>query len=545
MKNIRNIKVVVISLLTLIFIQGCDETEFLDRYSKSSPNPDNFFVDASSARMALNACYSEWLNGALRLNRDMIIILDAMTDDSYWRPNRNTSIQLEQWDVYPSHSNVEEYWRMCYRSINAANFALENIPKSSDPGFTEEMQKPYMGEGYFFRAYNYLFLTMFYGDIPLFVGIEEDVSQYNKPRTERSKIYEQIIEDFKLAAENLPDQSLVPGTPCKAAALGFLAKTYLIVGNNEKAEQAARDAVASIDAGGYGLMDDYMSIWSEEGNKELLFFWSYVDNSEDYGQNMTVQRLPRDIPGVLKSNIYGDGWGYSLPQKDLYDAFEDDDPRRAYTMYSQGDDFGVYEGSEVVEGVEYIEYNEAGEQVITKVDVKPGEMVKYSARWSPTGLNVRKMTKSVKDLGNVRWDGLDIPVMRVAEVYLLLAEALAEQGKAEALVWVNKVRSRPSVNMPEKTTADGDLVDIVRHERRVELAMEGLRIYDLIRWDILEETFGDGTKVKRSVFSDYLPDDSSLKYDSPVGNLGLDPVWPIPQDELDQNDQINVQNPGF
>lgn len=73
---------------------------------------------------------------------------------------------------------------------------------------------------------------------------------------------------------------------------------------------------------------------------------------------------------------------------------------------------------------------------------------------------------------------------------------MAEQGKDEALVWVNKVRSRPSVNMPPKSTADGDLVDIVRHERRVELAMEGERIFDLLRWDAVKDVFGDGKQIK-------------------------------------------------
>jgi hypothetical protein len=107
------------------------------------------------------------------------------------------------------------------------------------------------------------------------------------------------------------------------------------------------------------------------------------------------------------------------------------------------------------------------------------------------------------------------------------------------------VRARASVNMPPKTTADGDLVDIVRHERRVELAMEGLRIYDLIRWGTISEVFGNGKKVKRNFFSDYLPESSSLKYDTPIGNLTLDPLFPIPQDEIDQNTEINTNNPGW
>ncbi|MGG6548449.1 UNVERIFIED_CONTAM: RagB/SusD family nutrient uptake outer membrane protein, partial [Prevotella sp. 15_C9] len=85
-------------------------------------------------------------------------------------------------------------------------------------------------------------------------------------------------------------------------------------------------------------------------------------------------------------------------------------------------------------------------------------------------------------------------------------------GKDEALVWVNKVRSRPSVNMPPKSTADGDLVDIVRHERRVELAMEGERIFDLLRWDAVKDVFGDGKQIKLHFYSDYLPETSSDKF---------------------------------
>ena len=140
---------------------------------------------------------------------------------------------------------------------------------------------------------------------------------------------------------------------------------------------------------------------------------------------------------------------------------------------------------------------------------------------------------------------MDIPAMRMAELYLILAEALAEQGKAEALTWVNKVRSRASVNMPPKTTADGNLIDIVRHERRVELAMEGLRIFDLIRWKTIAEVFGNGKKVKRNFYSDYLPESSSMKYDSPVGDLTRYPIFPLPQSEIDQNSAINTNNPGW
>lgn len=529
----------------LLLTTGCNEDEFLTKYSKAEPSPENFFVDDATARMAVNACYHPWLFGqADMLRRDMLILLDAMTDDSYWRPNRSFAIALERWDISPNQRHVTRWWNNIYQSINAANFAIENIPNSSDVNFTEEAQAPFIAEAKFMRGYSYLFLTTFYGGVPLFTSTASDFEKFNTERSAKADVLEQVIADFKDAKDNLPEGISQQGTPTRAAAAAFLAKTYLFLEDWPKAEAAAREAIQIAEADGYQMLDDYMSIWSDEGNEELLFYWSFVENSEDYGQNMTVQRLSRDLPPTLQLAIGGNGWGYALPQRDLYDAYEENDPRRGYTIYSPGEDYEIYPGPEPFEYTHEIIPNE-GDTVRKDVTYEAGDMVEYDYRWSPTGLNVRKMTQSVKDIANPRWDGLDIPVMRMAEVYLILAEALAEQGNSEALNWVNKVRSRPSVNLPDKTSGDGDLVDLVRHERRVELAMEGLRIFDLVRWGVLEEVFGDGTKVKRHFYSDYLPDGSSNKYDAPVGDLSLEPIFPIPQDEIDQNSEINTNSPGW
>ena len=116
-----------------------------------------------------------------------------------------------------------------------------------------------------------------------------------------------------------------------------------------------------------------------------------------------------------------------MPQRDLYDAFEDGDPRREYTIYSPGHDYAIYNGTEDFTYT-HQKYNEQGEEISWEVTYKPGDMVEYDHRWSPTGLNVKKMTRSIMDIANARWSGLDVPVLRMAEVYLVLAEALAEQG---------------------------------------------------------------------------------------------------------------------
>lgn len=544
----KNIKILLITS-TLLLLGACNENEFLDLYPKDSPNPENFFINAKSARMAVNACYDAWTRSYNMIAREMIIFLDGMTDDSYIRQS-GWGPDMSNWNINPTHGEIYNWWVFPFRCINSANFAIDNIPKSTDPGFTAEQQAPYIAEARFFRAYSYLFLTTFWGDVPLFTKAATSFSDYNKPRTPKAEVLAQVIADFTFARGNLPEiQSSAKGAPTKATAAAFLAKAYLFTKEWANAETAARTAIQIAEGSGYKLVDNYLSLWSNEANEELLFYWAYVENDRVYGQNFTVWRLCRDLPPTLKTAINGDGWGYSIPQRDLFDEYEPDDPRREFTLYYPGTSYGVYPGPADFPYT-HETYDSLGNKVTWNVVYKAGDTVKYDYRWSPTGMNVRKMTKTLKNLSNVQWSGLDNPVMRMAELYLILAEALAEQGDPEALTWVNKVRSRASVNLPDRTVGDGrkgdtNLVSIVRHERRVELAMEGLRLYDLIRWEIIDEVFGNGKKVKVNFFSDYLPESSSLKYRNPVGNLSLDPIFPIPQTEIDNNSEINVNNPGF
>lgn len=534
-----------IVVLVFILLGACDEENFLDRYPKAEPSPAVFFVNEESARMAVNACYTPWQWGHSHMHlRDMTILLDALTDDSFGTPNRSDEVVFDRWNLTPTQGHVVNWWRFPYQSINAANYAIDNIPFSTDPNFSPAKQAEYIAEAKFLRAYTYLFLTTFYGDIPLLTNAASDFEQFNTARSPRSEVMAQVVEDFAYAKDNLPTKQQVQGPPNKAAAAAFLAKTYLFLEEWEQAETAAREALQLAETAGHKLQDNYLSIWTEEGNPELLFYWSYVENVEGYGENFTVQRLCRNLPATLKVSIYGDGWGTCNPQRSLFDAFEENDPRRDYTLIYPGSDFDVYPGPNDFPYT-HESYNEEGEIITWDVVYKPGDMVKYDHRWGVNGLNTRKMLRPMHGLTRVYDSGQDIPVMRLAELYLILAEALAEQGNSEALTWINKVRARPSVNMALRTLADGNLVDLVRHERRVELALEGLRIFDLIRWGTLADVFGDGKKVKRHFFSDYLPESSSYKYDNPIGNLTLDALFPIPQYEMDNNSEINTNNPGW
>jgi hypothetical protein len=196
-----------------------------------------------------------------------------------------------------------------------------------------------------------------------------------------------------------------------------------------------------------------------------------------------------------------------------------------------------------------------GELVSYERTIKPGDSVFFQYYWSQTGMGTKKMETELSDLADIRRSGKDIPLMRMAELYLFLAEALAEQGKGEALDWINKVRARPSVNLPPRAIGDGragdtDLVSILRHERRVELAMECKRLFDVMRWGILGDIF-QGENVKRHFYWMHLDADSDPKaspavmFDQPLLQFPKHNRFPIPQRELDLNSMIDENNPGY
>lgn len=525
---------------------SCSES-FLDMHPKDKPSSDNFLIDASSARQLFVASLNPLVTSTQVYAKRFGIICDGLTDDSGLRLNGLTDVQ--DWDLTPRQQYVVDWWKATYRSINAANYAIQEIPKLADKGVSQEEIEQYVAASRFMRGFNYLFLVTFYGEVPLIDHPLSSFEEFSQPRASLESIYKMILSDFEYGKTRLSkDGAGFKGMPVRSAAAAFLAKTYLYMKDFKNAEAQARDAIKIAEADGYHLIDSYPDIFSidNEGNPELLFYFSYERNSGLWQQCFCVERNVRDIPGKLKYIQGGDGWGYALPTRDLYDAYEDGDPRREYTLYYDGCYFGKYTPNEPFE---YNDYRyENGVEVYDKITYKTGDDVLYDYKWSPTGISVKKLTEDLTGLTNVRYAGLDWPLMRMADLYLILAESLAEQDNPEALAWVNKVRARPSVNMPAKTSADGNLVDIVRHERRVELAMEGQRLYDLLRWDAVKAVFGKGNKVKLHFNSDYMPDSSSDKFKT-VPGLSKYPdehiLFPIPQDEIDRNSEIFGNNPGY
>ena len=462
----NNIKKLFFAILCGMSLVSCSDS-FLDLQPKDKPSPDNFMNDINSARQLTVASISPLITSMQMYGKRFGIICDGLTDDSGLRLNGLTDVQ--NWDITPTQQYARDWWKDTYKSINAANYAIQEIPKLAEKGIQQDDIDLYVASSRFIRAFDYLFLVTFYGDVPLNLKPLASFEEFAQPRTPAAEIYKQILDDFSFGKTHLSkDGKGFSGMPTRAAAAAFYAKTLLYMKDYPAAETAAREAIKTAEADGYYLIDDYESIFSidNEENPELLFYFAYERNSGLWEQDFCVERNCRDIPGKLKYIQGGDGWGYALPSRSLYEAYEPGDPRREYTIYYDGCLFGKYTPNEPFTYTDY-DYVD-GIETSKSVTLNTGDDVLYDYKWSPTGFNVKKLTEDLSGLTNVRFAGLDWPLMRMADLYLILAETLAEQNKDEALNWVNKVRARASVNMPPRTAADGTLVELVRHERRVE-----------------------------------------------------------------------------
>ncbi len=549
----------------LVLFNGCNENKLLDKFPKDAPNAGNFFIGVNSARQAAASPQAVMSLIPHDFRRYWVTYQDIFTDDSFTR-NVNDRLPALNWSADPTWYHWYSWYFCFYKGINNANFAIDGIPTSTDPTFTPEQQAPYIAVAKLWKGFCYLMLTHFYGDANYWPHFLENPDSAFVAREPKADVVAKFIEDLKYAKANLPDTwtGSDVGFPTKAAAAGLLGKTYLFNRDFGNAVTALSDALNIADAEGYTLMPDYLYMMSWDAqqngnNTEFIFTFPFILNGTATGnQNeMMVERRVRDCPGPVW-NIYGGGWGYALPSRNLYDEFEPGDPRRVASMWIPGDFYGVYNQDD-----DFTIPGNAQDGSSDSVFHK-GDKIYYKYAWSYSNTNTRKIWEPDYKDGvpleiDEQQDGYDIPLLRYGDLVLMYAEALIENGQVDAGIdQINRVRARPSVNMPPVAhgLSQNDARKALRHERRIELNMEGLRLADLMRWtrddgqngtisgdtpgSYLEEKFGSGLNGKPILMR--YGDDATLKDQSLSFPRNL--LFSIPQDELDRNKKC-VNNPGW
>ena len=487
-------KVLLTSSLFSLLLWGCGE-EFLQRDPLVVQTADTFFRTEDHAIQATNAVYN-----MLRRWETHVFSYIGMTDivsddaDKGSTPNDATFLlELDNFTFDASNVAPQTVWRGYYSAIYRANLAIERIPEIE---MNDALKQRLLGENRFLRAYFYFNLVRWFGDVPLILR-PLNPDEYEQSRTPEAQVYAQIIDDLTFAASVLPEKGAYPsselGRATRGAALGYLAKVHLTLGNWEEARDFAEDVIES---GEYMLLPDYAQIFMPEGehSSESVFEISTVALGTGNGgsQYNEVQGV-RGTPNL--------GWGFNSPSNDLLAAFRPTDPRLEATVLFLGET--LPDGSEVVVG-------------------DPGVVNQRHNQkaWAPRGPG-----------GNGNGGG-NIRVLRYADIILIAAEAHNELGNTmRALELANLVRRRargslPPAFLPDITAnSQEDAREKIWLERRLELALEQHRWFDLRRTGRVAERMLAVGKTR------FMP--------------GKNELFPIPQAEIDLSGGALVQNPGY
>jgi hypothetical protein len=502
-------------LLSLGLFSSCTQ-KFLDEAPADQITDANFYQTQQDAIQATNAAYSE-LTKEGQYNLAMWAF-DIMADISVTGgDDGNDGIeykQLESFSIPSTNVVATRLWGSCFIGLQRANLVLQKVPTIQ--GMDATIQKRCLGEAQFLRAKYYFDLVRAYGDVPLFTSPPASPAEVNIPRTKADEVYDQIEKDLLAAIGNLQGSysGADLGRATKWAATGLLAKVYLTRG---KKAQAAEQALAVIKNSGKTMWANYadnFKITNENNNaKESLFEVQYVSGRNQYDRNQVGSAMNEFFGPRGANQTPGSGYGFNIPEPDFVNGYEAGDTRRDATIWKPGD---IYPDG-------------------TKAAAK--------ATGSPFGYNCKKWFIGKVDT-NI-WDsGLNVPVLRLAEMYLIVAEAVGPTaGPDGGLECVNKVRRRAfglDINTPSAAvdlTATADFTDRVIRERKYELAFEFDRWFDLKRLNGTK----NGLIPVMTAQANYLRTLGITQRGIPTEkNL----VLPIPQSELDANPGLK-QNTGY
>ncbi|MCF3111829.1 RagB/SusD family nutrient uptake outer membrane protein [Niabella sp. CC-SYL272] len=519
---IDNIKQLLLGGTLFLLLAGCQRDHFLDKQPFDKVTNEAFWTSRKDAELALTGCYSSLRTPAFAIDQSSFSSLqfEGLTDNAYCNSTLDNYTDISRGVITPTTGGiVTRVWTDAYKGIARCNWFLGNLHRV--PDLTEADKARMKGEAYFLRAFMYNELTMLYGDVPLItelLGFGPDV--FKTKKAPRMDIVKKMIRDLDSAANGLLNVSYADGHPVRASALALKARMCLYNGLWQEAADAAKKVM---DEGKAALAKSYQGIfWGEqEGNPEILFSVKASSPTAIHNLDLLYGSRFSMVPLHTLVDCYEmkDGTApvapivpsfYDPKNRMRNDFYQNRDPRLKLTIFTPGDPWA---------------YNPT---------IGFNNEAKFKAE-SPSvnNLGIRKyINLTVNDgSGGPAGSSQAIVKLRYADVLLMYAEAMVELGGGStsdplALKAINDVRARPGVAMPAKTAPLTRAA--IRNERRVELAFEGLRYYDIKRWKIAKDVlngYKDPGNVTR-VFEDRFY------------------YWPVPQTEVDMMG-IDFQNPDY
>jgi hypothetical protein len=500
----KQLKYIILSLGILLFFSEC--TGFLEPQMKGSTGLQQLISSQQGILTAVNGMYKP-LQPIYRGN--MQLILELACDDGWaWRNAPEADLFISEQD----YSNIASVWQQHYLGIGRANMILDNLDNVAD--FDSEQQKQYYeGQAKFMRAFYYFNLVRLYGGVPVILHPIHQAEDAQAPRSSIEDVYSQIEKDLDEAEDLLPAgysgaAGSEVGRPATYAASALKTLVYLEIYNWDKVIESANKI---IDKGALIDYEDNFNGTSENG-KQVFFEVQYGGVTTATTTNLSTSFSPQVFPS---------GSAMILPTDD----------------HLKGQGGGPSSGGGFVQL-----FDERPEDNRKGVILQTYGLANFIEPNQPDGTlyYVNKYYNTVDAVGLSTWN---FPLIRYAEILLAKAEALNEKSYSpdgEAFELVNRLRQNAglppltSVQAPDYETFRNELMN----ERRIELAFECKRYFDLNRWGIVQQV------IQKQL------DFMNLKF--PEHKIITHPMtgkpyylYPIPATELVNNAKLGAQNPGY
>lgn len=500
-------KFITVTLLSFVVLAGfaCEDGVVdLNKQPLGEPSSSILYTTEGGIHKLLNGAYAQTRSFGLSAFGRFVAKEVGSDDTNPGSTPADGSVprmeQVNNFTYLPSQGDLSAYYRNNYTLIARANLVINNAPNvDMDPG----LQARYIGEAKFLRALAYFDLVRGWGGVPVYTEVPSDPEEAAqvKPRASKEQVYELIVSDLEDAISGLPLKSEYTssdiGRATKGAARTMIAQAYLFQQDYTNALNYAMDVINSNE---YSLLDTYNQNWSVD----------YQNGAESIFEIQFITRDERDITNEwnkwqgVRGNV---GWGFFSPSEDLANAYENGDPRRDYSIFFEGE---AWPGTS-------------------------DEVPTFASGADPRA-NQKSLLPKPWPVGYPGNSPVNLLVMRYADVLLMAAEANNELGNTgEALRYLEMIRARaregnPAI-LPEITTTNQvQLRHEIWNERRIELALEGYRYYDIMRYNEVEPGFAKDL------------------FDS-IGKTSFDPgkhtLFPIPQTEIDFSGGQLEQNPGW
>ena len=461
MKAIKYSFLLWLAALTL----ACD---VLDQEPVSDISSANFFKTANDAEAAIIGCYDGFQgNGFVT----MLYVLQPIVASDETFPSRGGNYtRINTFQVNPNQGDINNLWQVVYSGVHRCNDVIENVPNISDPAIEDERDR-IMGEAYFLRAYHFWHLTRWWGKIPLPLQTTQSTEGLDIPREELSVVYDQIISDLEEAERLLPADVDNRARASKAAARALMARVFLFRNQENDYANALEKTSLILDDDAYALVSgvDFGKIFrvGEQNTAETIFEISVRPNVQLEDQGLDGELVP--APGNR---------GRIRPEQKILDAFAE---------------------------------NPEDLRIPVTLDTVPDTTTVFINKW---------IVGPIDQVENRRLQDPNVVLLRLADVILMHAECLNELGQTqEAIPFLNQIRARAGL---ESTTAvsQEEVRQAIMDERFLELAFEGIRWFDLVRWGIAVQEVEE------------LEDPDRI-------------LWPIPVREIDLNPNLLPQNPSY